>query len=112
MSEQPPEGMSQRFADTPESALVSAPATYSAQAEGPVRRRALRDEPGGRVLGHVWTDDQRAAGWLHADPPNRETSRAGAYVWAVHRRAYSLGRPASSLLDPSLYAPMYYLDSE
>lgn len=111
ISETPPEGMSKRMWDTPEMRLVSRVETYPAKAEGPVRRAALRDEPGGRLLGHVWTDDRQAGGFLEVESAGRAGLRAFSYVWAVQRRAYEAGRPASDLLDPALYAPMYHLDN-
>lgn len=108
--EGPPPGVSERMWSIPHSVQAHVPETYPAKAAGPVRRAALRDDDG-RLLGYVWTDDREAAGWLHIDDPTPAGVRAGAYVWAVHKRAYGLGQPASSVLDPALYAPMYLLDS-
>ena len=65
----------------------------------------------GRVLGYVWTDDRLAAGFVEEEEAAGAGVKAFAYVWAVHRRAYGLGMPASAVLDPALYAPMYLLDS-
>lgn len=111
ISETPPEGRARRMTDPLDSEPVSTPGTYPAKAEGPTRRAMLRDEPGGQVLGYVWTDDKQAAGFVEDESAGKAGVRAGAYVWAVQRRAYRLGRPASDVLDPELYAPMYHLES-
>lgn len=96
----------ERFTDDLAPTLVGAAATWSAIATGPVRRAPLSDEAG--RLGWVWTDDQRAAGWL-PDAATREAARAGAYAWRVLANAHQRGEPASRLLDPALYAPLYQL---
>ncbi|GII63554.1 hypothetical protein Skr01_36390 [Sphaerisporangium krabiense] len=87
---------------------VSTPQTYDWQAQGPVRRAALRDHDG-RLLGHVWTDDLAAAGFLDEEAAGADGVRAGALMWAILRDAYAAGTPASALLDPALYAPDYVL---
>ncbi|MFF4989635.1 hypothetical protein ACFY19_20750 [Streptosporangium saharense] len=102
--------VSPRLSDVLASVPVAAAETYPAKAEGPKRVAALRDDAG-TVLGYVWTDDRRAAGWRHAGLPDAAGARAGAYVWRVHRAAFAQGVPASDLLNPALYAPLYHLDA-
>lgn len=87
---------------------VYTPPGYESQPRGDVRRAALRS-PGGDLLGHVWTDDRKAAGFLPAESAGSAGVRAGSHVWTVHRRAHQAGRPASDVLDPALYAPTYRL---
>ncbi|GAA0969795.1 hypothetical protein GCM10009555_017570 [Acrocarpospora macrocephala] len=87
---------------------VSTPISYSGDVVGEVRRAALHDMDG-LLLGHVWTDDQAAAGFLDADGVGPPAVRASTYVWQVHKRLFDAGRPASDVMDPALYAPLYRL---
>jgi hypothetical protein len=99
-----------RWADDPQPVVVATPATYSAQAQGPVRRAELHDAETDSLLGHVWTDDQAAAGFLDEESAGAAGVRAGADVWGILRDAHQAGRPAAEVLDPALYAPAYRLD--
>lgn len=83
--------------------VVSTPATYDSTPAGPVRRAPLYDGEGA-LLGHVWTDGQRAAGYLDREDAGPAGRRAGATVWAILRDAHRIGRPAADVLDPTLYA--------
>jgi hypothetical protein len=85
--------------------VTHTPGIYDDQAAGPVRRAAL-NTPGGRLLGHVWTDDQAAAGFTPAEVAGPAGRKAGAAVWVIHRDAYRDKLPTSDLLDPKLYAAM------
>jgi hypothetical protein len=81
--------------------------TYSGDIQGPVRRAPLRDARG-VLLGHVWTDDKKAAGFRQEQSP--ASVAAAAAIWRIHARLHAAGRPASDVLDPALYAPTYRLD--
>ncbi len=96
-----------RWADDPQPVVVSTPKTYSAKAQGPVRRAELRD--GGQLLGHVWTDDKNAAGYLDEPSAGAAGVRAGARVWVILRDAYQAGVQAKDVLDPAMYAPQFTL---
>lgn len=96
-----------RWANDPQPVVVSTPSTYSSDAQGPVRRAGLYD--GDILLGHVWTDDQQAAGFLDNEDAGRAGVRAEALVWTILRNAAQAGRPAGEVLDPALYAPTYQL---
>ena len=98
MSVQPPG----RWADDPQPADVTSPSFYDWQAKGPVRRAELRDASG-TLLGHVWTDDQAAAGFTPAEDAGAAGIRAGAKVWRVLADCYSAGIPAADLLAPGLF---------
>lgn len=99
-----------RWADDPrpDPADVNSPPFYSSDIQGPVRRAPLH-APDGPLLGHVWTDDGEAAGYLPEQAAGPAGVRAGAYVWTVLSECYRRGIPASEVLDPVLYAPTYEL---
>ncbi|WP_326646676.1 hypothetical protein OG884_18785 [Streptosporangium sp. NBC_01755] len=82
--------------------VTHSPDIYDYQAAGPVRRAVL-NTPGGRLLGHVWTDDQGAAGFEPAEMAGPAGRKAGSAVWAIHRDEYRAKTPASDLLNPKLY---------
>ncbi|WP_326642888.1 hypothetical protein OG884_05810 [Streptosporangium sp. NBC_01755] len=82
--------------------VTHVPSTYDYQAAGPVRRAVL-NTPGGNPLGHVWTDDLKAAGFEPAEVAGAAGRKAGSAVWAIHRDAYRDKTPASDLLNPELY---------
>jgi hypothetical protein len=105
VSQAKPQG---RWADDPQPVVTSTPATYAGTPEGPTRRAELHT-PDGRLLGHVWTDDQKAAGFLNAESAGPEGVRAGAKVWAILRDAYRAGKPARDALNPALYRPHFTL---
>lgn len=86
---------------------VSDSGTYPGTPEGPVRRAALYD--GHTLVGHVWTDDRAAAGFLDNDDAGAAAIRAGARVWRVLADARQAGRAAGDVLDPALFAPAYRL---
>lgn len=98
----------ERFSDDMAPRLVAEAPGYAKTPAGPMRKAALRDSAG-VLLGHVWTDDTAAAGWLPADP-TPAVARAGAYVWRVLSVQHQRGKPARHLLDPRLFAPLYTLD--
>ncbi|MFD1940543.1 hypothetical protein ACFSKW_54720 [Nonomuraea mangrovi] len=87
---------------------VFSPPRYKAIAQGDVRKAALRDRDG-RLVGHVWTDDRDAAGFLPTESAAGTT--AASYVWVLMTECAARDVPASELLDPALYAPDYMLDA-
>jgi hypothetical protein len=89
---------------------VSSPPGYSPTAKGTVRRAELRDQAG-QLLGHVWTDDDAAAGFLPAESAGSAGARAASYVWVVLSQCAARDIPASELLDPALYEPDFVLDA-
>lgn len=84
--------------------------TYSRKPDdqAAVRRAALKDQDG-MVLGHVWTDDKDAAGFVKNEDAGRPAIAAGARLWSILKGAYDSGRPASDVLDPALYVPEFEL---
>lgn len=90
--------------------LVDSPPAYDATPAGTVRRAALRD-PDGQLLGHVWTDDQAAAGYTPDESAGAAGVRAGAYVWTLLTECRKRDVPASELLDPAMFEPAYRLDA-
>lgn len=84
----------------------AASGTYSGDIQGPVRRAPLRDARG-TLLGYVWTDDKKAAGFRQEQGPT--SVAAAAAIWRIHARLHAAGKPASAVLDPALYAPTYRL---
>lgn len=97
-----------RWTDPVPPKVVSTPDTYSAKAQGPVRRVELHATDG-QILGHVWTDGKKAAGFLDDEAAGPDGVRAANAVWAILRDAYEDDVPASGVLDPKLYAPTYKL---
>ncbi|MGW4469675.1 hypothetical protein ACWENQ_08380 [Nonomuraea sp. NPDC004354] len=87
---------------------TSAPPAYSPIAQGQVRRAQLRDRDG-RLVGHVWTDNQAAAGFLPTETAAGTT--AASYVWVLMTECAARDVPASELLDPALYMPDYVLSA-
>ncbi|WP_113699175.1 hypothetical protein [Nonomuraea lactucae] len=88
---------------------VSDSGTYPGVPAGPVRRAELRDAATGQLLGHVWADNREAAGFADSDEAGAAGVRAGARVWRILADTYQAGRPASDVLDPSLFEPDYQL---
>jgi hypothetical protein len=82
---------------------VSDSGTYPGVAQAPMQRAALHDATTGQLLGHVWTDNRQAAGFLDNDDAGAAAVRAGARVWRILAEAYQAGRPAGEVLDPALY---------
>ncbi|GAA1769999.1 hypothetical protein [Nonomuraea bangladeshensis] len=84
--------------------------TYSNKPANPaaVRRARLKDDDG-MVLGHVWTDDQAAAGFVKDPDAGRLGIAAASRVWSILKDAHDAGRPASDVLDPALFAPDFEL---
>lgn len=84
--------------------------TYSRKPhdQAAVRRAPLKDRSG-MVLGHMWTDDKDAAGFVKNEDAGRPAIAAGARLWSILKDAYDSGRPASDVLDPALYAPEFEL---
>lgn len=93
-----------RWADDLSPVVGYIPDTYSHKAAGPVRRAELRAADG-QLLGHVWTDDQEAAGFLPAEEAGIAGRRAATDVWVVMRECKRRNVPASEVLDPALYEP-------
>ncbi|MCA2184646.1 hypothetical protein [Nonomuraea cavernae] len=73
-----------------------------------MRRAPLKDQDG-MLLGHVWTDDKDAAGFVKNEDAGRPAITAGARLWSILKDAHDAGRPASDVLDPALYAPEFEL---
>jgi|GEM_PF-5917743 len=99
-----------RWGDTAPEFTGAAPG-YDKTTARPTRRIALHK--GEMFLGHVWTDDHSAAGWLPAEPTETNAqalARARAYVWRVHALAYERGEPASAVLESRFYEPMFSVD--
>jgi hypothetical protein len=92
-----------RWTDPLAPRVVSTPSTYDYKAAGAVRRAGLYAADG-TLLGHVWTDDRQAAGFLPAEQAGPAGVRAGGAVWAILRDAHRAGLPASDVLDSALYA--------
>ncbi|OUC99326.1 hypothetical protein [Streptosporangium minutum] len=90
-----------RWADDPRPAEVNAPAGYSSAPQGPVRRAELHQ--GGVLLGHVWTDDRQAAGFLPAEQAGPAGVRAAGAVWTILQACYEAGMEAEDLIDPDLF---------
>lgn len=84
--------------------------TYPGVPAGPVRRAALYDQAG-TLLGHVWTDDREAAGFVESPGAGAAGVRAGARVWRIMADAYVAEVPAAALLNPELYAPDFRLEA-
>jgi hypothetical protein len=97
-----------RWADDLSPVVGYIPDTYSHKAAGPVQRAALRAVDG-QLLGHVWTDDREAAGFLPDEQAGIAGRRAATDLWVIMRECKRRDVPASELLDPSLYEP-YQLD--
>ena len=97
-----------RFYDYVTPITVSRPDSYGFKATGPVRRAAIHDR-GGRLLGHVWTDDRQAAGFTLVDDPEPDMAPVGHLMDHILGEAFKAGTPASELLDPALYAPDFEL---
>ncbi|MEV0617575.1 hypothetical protein AB0I81_29935 [Nonomuraea sp. NPDC050404] len=98
-----------RFSDSI-TVIGQAAGTYGSRPadQAAVRRARLKD-PDGMVLGHLWTDDQAAAGFVKNSDGGRPAIAAAAQVWSILKNAYDAGRPASDVLDPALYAPQFEL---
>ncbi|WP_157530701.1 hypothetical protein [Microtetraspora niveoalba] len=97
-----------RWADSGPVTVTPPPAGgYADTPAGKVRRAELRDNTG-QVLGHLWTDDRQAAGFIPAEQAGAAGVRAGAEIWAILRDAHAVGIDAADLLDPDLY-PDYAL---
>ncbi|MFE3449633.1 hypothetical protein ACFXJ8_11925 [Nonomuraea sp. NPDC059194] len=87
---------------------MSSPPGYSPIAQGEIRKAELRDRDG-RLVGHVWTDDKQAAGFLPAEKAGSAGTTAASYVWVLMTECAARDVPASELLDPALYMPDYEL---
>jgi hypothetical protein len=91
-------------------AIVDSPPAYDITPAGPVRKAALHDRDG-LLLGHVWTDDQAAAGYSPAESAGAAGVRAGGYVWTLLTECRKRDVPADQLLDPTMFEPVYRLDA-
>ncbi|WP_157246059.1 ADP-ribosyltransferase [Nonomuraea typhae] len=97
-----------RFYDYVTPISVSRSDSYGFKTTGPVRQAAVHDRDG-RLLGHVWTDDRKAAGFTRIEDPEPDMAPAGVRIRLILADAYKAGVPASDVLDPALYAPEFEL---
>ncbi|MFI6496549.1 hypothetical protein [Nonomuraea typhae] len=63
----------------------------------------------GRLLGHLWTDNHKAAGFTRIEDPEPDMAYAGPRIRLILANAYKAGIPASDVLDPALYTPDFEL---
>lgn len=98
---------SERFTDDMAPRAAGEAPGYASTPSGPVRRAALHDDTG-RILGHVWTDDQNAAGWTPTEMDST-VALATRYVWGVISATYLRGEAPAAVLNPAPYGPLFRL---
>lgn len=92
-----------RWADDPRPTDVHSIPGYSSDIKGEVRRAGLYK--GGQLLGHVWTDDREAAGFLPLEEAGIAGRDAATKLWTVLHDLHAVGVQATDVLDFDFFAP-------
>lgn len=77
-----------------------APRGYDATPAAGVRVSTV--STGGRVIGLLWSDSSRAAGYVHA-PDSSKGVRASGPMWTVAKALYDAGENPDAVLDATHY---------